>query len=99
MLEIFPDKKGYIPDRNDKMPVKKDQLISSGVARISLPGTGHTVCYVIADLGERFFKREGDTPSPLKIFEKLGVLICNLVPHMLPLKQNFLLKVFKYFRY
>ncbi|KAJ8049648.1 Fibrinogen C domain-containing protein 1 [Holothuria leucospilota] len=33
-------------------------------------------------------------PSPLKIFEKLGVLTCSLVPHMLPFAVKFVLNIY-----
>ena len=41
---------------------------------------------------------EGVSPSSLKIFDKLGVLTCNLVPHMLPFEIKFVLKNFLIFR-
>ena len=38
------------------------------------------------------------SPSPLKIFVKLGVLTCNLVPHTLPFEVKFVLKKLQIFR-
>ena len=38
-------------------------------------------------------------PSPLKIFEKLGVITCNLVPRMLPFEVKFVLQNYVFLGY